>query len=374
MNMKECSFWGSLIVLICLGSFTVACNQQPGQPIKIGFSINLSGAGSAASQAIRNGALLAEDRINSQGGINGRPLELLIRDDENSDEGIKKADQGLIDEGVIAIFGHSGSTTTFKAYPLVTSQETLLITAFASTARLSAKDDLFLRTTVDIALLGKKTAELLEREKVSALSIMIDMDNFIFTEDWARQVAKEFPGTINEVRFNSSELIEWEIITNKLLAIQPGAILFLADPGKVGIAAQKLKAKGYAGLQITSLWAQSSRLMELGGGSVEGISIITYVNMSNQRPEYIAFSRSMLENFNERADGRSSRAYELIMILADALKRCERLDANSLKKALLAGEYDTIMGKVKFDRFGDVVRPVYEVRVRGGRFYNNGEI
>jgi len=32
------------------------------------------------------------------------------------------------------------------------------------------------------------------------------------------------------------------------------------------------------------------------------------------------------------------------------------------------------MGHVKFDQYGDVVRPVYEVIVRQNKFRNNGEI
>jgi len=41
---------------------------------------------------------------------------------------------------------------------------------------------------------------------------------------------------------------------------------------------------------------------------------------------------------------------------------------------LLAREYDTLMGHVKFDPYGDVIRPVYEVIVREQQFHNNGEI
>jgi len=62
------------------------------------------------------------------------------------------------------------------------------------------------------------------------------------------------------------------------------------------------------------------------------------------------------------------------MILADALKRSPGINSIELKKALLAGEYDTLMGHVRFDSYGDVIRPVYEVVVREKQFRNNGEI
>jgi hypothetical protein len=62
------------------------------------------------------------------------------------------------------------------------------------------------------------------------------------------------------------------------------------------------------------------------------------------------------------------------MILASALKRTESLCSEDLKKSLLAGQYNTLMGHVEFDQYGDVIRPVYEVIVRGTKFYSNGEI
>ena len=85
-----------------------SCEQQQA-PIKIGLSINLSGRGGEAGEQIRDGALLAVEAVNSAGGIKGRPLELLIRDDKNNAEGVKKADESLMNEDVVAIIGHSSS-------------------------------------------------------------------------------------------------------------------------------------------------------------------------------------------------------------------------------------------------------------------------
>jgi branched-chain amino acid transport system substrate-binding protein len=43
-----------------------------------------------------------------------------------------------------------------------------------------------------------------------------------------------------------------------------------------------------------------------------------------------------------------------------------------LKKALLSGDYDTILGPLRFDKYGDVARPVYEVLVHDGQFFRKG--
>ena len=82
----------------------------------------------------------------------------------------------------------------------------------------------------------------------------------------------------------------------------------------------------------------------------------------------------MERSFHKKATARSSRAYEVIFILADALKRRREDTATGLKNALLGGEYTTILGHLRFDKYGDVVRPIYEVMVHDNQFHSNGSI
>ncbi|MFX5574865.1 ABC transporter substrate-binding protein, partial [Acinetobacter baumannii] len=51
------------------------------EPIRIG-EINSQGRASTAGQAYRNGLSLALEQINESGGIHGRPLQLISRDDQ----------------------------------------------------------------------------------------------------------------------------------------------------------------------------------------------------------------------------------------------------------------------------------------------------
>lgn len=348
--------------------------DQPQPPIKIGLSINLSGRGGEAGEHIRDGALLAVENVNNSGGINGRPIELLIRDDQNSDEGIRKADESLIDEGVVAIIGHSFSSNTVKAHPLVTSRDTLLITAYTASTLLSGQDDLFFRTAVDCSLFGEKMASLIKQKKLQSVAFLMDMTNPAFVLDYATRVQEHFSGSITEVKFDSREQANWKRIMGELLEPQPDVIVLLTEASMTGVALQKLAAADFTGSRIATVWTQTPGLMRHAGNSAEGLSIITFIDPDNSRPSYLSFAQDIEEKFHKKATARSTRAYEMVMILADALKRCSSINSSELKKALLAGEYDTLMGHVKFDPYGDVVRPVYEVIVREKQFRNNGEI
>ncbi|MFO7717430.1 MAG: ABC transporter substrate-binding protein, partial [Desulfohalobium sp.] len=92
-----------IVLLAGLG----ACGQDP---IRIGFAVPLTGVYSDLGVHGRNGATLAVEEINDRGGIHGRSLRLLPRDDGNSAAQAKAVDRELIDQGVVAIIGHMTSS------------------------------------------------------------------------------------------------------------------------------------------------------------------------------------------------------------------------------------------------------------------------
>ena len=142
-----------------------------------------------------------------------------------------------------------------------------------------------------------------------------------------------------------------------------------------GIAAQKLRAKGFTGDVIASLWAQTPDLMRYGGKAVEGVTIITFISPQYNNPHYKAFAKAVKKRFNKPVTARTVRAYEAILIISEALKQCTEISVLELKKALLAlTQFNGVMGPVRFDEFGDVVRPIFEIRIENGRFYNAGRI
>lgn len=363
-----------LLVTTSLFVLLGACSHPPEEPIKIGLSINLSGRGGEAGEHIRNGAQLAVDEVNAQGGIHGRPLMLLVRDDENSDKGIEKADTSLLDEKVVAIIGHSLSANTVKAYPLVTSHDTVLITAYTATTKLSGKDDLFFRTAIDCNLYGVKTAALLKAKGITSVSVLMDMNNADFVEDYVAQLQKYYQGSLTTVQFKSQGNADWHQLAGDLLAPNPEAVLLLTESSMTAVAVQKLRELKFNGPLIASIWAQSPELLRIGGPAMEGLSMVSFVDPDNKRPEYLKFSKELNEKFHKTATARADRSYEMVYILADALKRCKIIDAQSLKVALLQGKYESVLGPVKFDSYGDVIRPVYEIVVRDGKFANGGYI
>jgi branched-chain amino acid transport system substrate-binding protein len=375
MKQKRSLFFTVIISLtISQIAWLWGCDRKK-EPIKIGLSINLSGRGGTAGEYIRDGAMLAVSEINKKGGIHGHPISLLIKDDKNTDKGILQADKELISEGVPVIIGHTYSETTLKAYPYVTSHNTLLFTPFTGTTKLTGKDDLFFRTSVDNNAYGRALSTLLAKRQVETVSFLLDMSNPSFVLDYVEQTRKYYPGHITSIQFNSRKTTDWKRIILGLLDPKPDAVILLTEVTMTGIAAQKLRAKGFEGELIASLWAQTPDLMRYGGEAVEGLTIITFIIPQYQNPQYVTLAKAVKERFKKPLTARTVRSYEAIYIISEALKQCAEISVQELKRALLGiSRFDSVMGPVRFDAFGDVIRPIFEVRIKNGKFYKAGQI
>jgi branched-chain amino acid transport system substrate-binding protein len=72
-------------------------------PYKVGSEQPLSGAGAAGGKTALVGLQMAVDRINANGGINGRPVELVIADDESSPAVARQKTAKMVQENNIDI-------------------------------------------------------------------------------------------------------------------------------------------------------------------------------------------------------------------------------------------------------------------------------
>src|SRR3974377_75915 len=69
------------------------------KPYKIGAMQPLSGAAAAGGKTALVGTQMAVDRINKSGGVNGRPIELVVADYESKpDVGRRKAEKLVVED------------------------------------------------------------------------------------------------------------------------------------------------------------------------------------------------------------------------------------------------------------------------------------
>lgn len=100
---------GSFLLAGCGGSDN-GDSGEGGDPITVAIIVPLTGASAKTAEQMRNGAQLAVEEINADGGVNGRDLVLEIYDDElTAETATREAQRAITRDGAIAIVGAQSS-------------------------------------------------------------------------------------------------------------------------------------------------------------------------------------------------------------------------------------------------------------------------
>ncbi|MYG51266.1 MAG: ABC transporter substrate-binding protein, partial [Rhodospirillaceae bacterium] len=107
---------------IILAAVAVPLAAAPGagmaDTVRIGISAALTGPAAFVGVSIRRGAEMATDAINAKGGIGGKKIELVIRDDEHNPVKTVANHRELVErEKVVAMLGTTNSAGKRSARP-----------------------------------------------------------------------------------------------------------------------------------------------------------------------------------------------------------------------------------------------------------------
>jgi branched-chain amino acid transport system substrate-binding protein len=119
------------IVALMIGSLLVGAKAEDSEPIRIGMSAAMSGPAQSLGLGMKLGVEAYFQRVNRNGGVDGRRLELIAMDDGYEPESAVRNMNHLVDdEGVLAMIGNVGTPTAKLTVPIAIEKRTLLFGAF----------------------------------------------------------------------------------------------------------------------------------------------------------------------------------------------------------------------------------------------------
>src|SRR5687768_8517607 len=87
--------------------------------VKIGVLLSETGPAAAQGEVHRRGVELILDRVNADGGVNGKKVEAVFADDESSPDRAVELARDLASDDVVAIVGPSFAATCGPVQPLI---------------------------------------------------------------------------------------------------------------------------------------------------------------------------------------------------------------------------------------------------------------
>jgi len=249
-------------------------------PIKIGLVTALSGQSARAGEALTRGLTIAIDEINAKGGILGRPVELVRRDDEaNPAKGVLAARELVQREKVAVLIGGLDTPVALAIVPFANSAKVPFVDPWAAgTAithnganpnfvfRVSAMDDSVDKAIVQYAMKTHGT-------KKPGLILV--------NNPWGESNEKGLLAALKEVGIAPAGVEKFEgndvdVVPQLSRLKQAGAdALFLV--GNVGPSAQVVKSLDRMGWMppVVSHWGPAGgRFTELAGPSAKNVVFV----------------------------------------------------------------------------------------------------
>lgn len=368
--------WNILKRLLCVACaalllFPVACSDSP--DLRLGYVGGLTGRTSGLGVAGRDGMLMAIEEQNKAGGIHGRQIELIVKDDQQNAEVAKRVVGELIDAGVCAIVGHMTSSMSVVTQPLINQAGMVMISPTTKTDLLNDQDDYFFRVTAPLTTNASRLAEHAATELgAKTFAVVYDKGNQAFTGSWLKAFQSAFVGSGGEIAFTesytSSSGVAFIEIAERVIASEPEGLLILASAMDTALLSQQLyKLKSTIPI-FTSEWSFTSDLINFGGRAVQGVTSFHSFNADSSDPEYLDFAERFKERFGYIPSFATVLSYDATRLLIEAL--LQDADPKRLKQTLLAvGEFQGLQSKIRLNRYGDVERQLFRTVVEDSKFH-----
>ncbi|RXJ99455.1 hypothetical protein CRU98_05365 [Arcobacter sp. CECT 8986] len=352
------------LIIIAVSIYFFSNNNK--QTIKIGFISSLSGKYSSIGHSILNGFKLGFDEINNR--VDNKNIQIIIKDDYQNVIQTKKIVDEFLDDNINIIIGNSTSAMTkITLNELKNRDDTLLISANASSKKFSKKDDNFIRlqATINPKMYDPLSKYLIENNK-KKIQIIYDSSNNLYSQDVIKSLKKSFEDKFSGKIVSLIKLeSDYKKILNKL--DDTSSIFIIANSIDSAKLIQFFKLNKLTQIIATSAWAKDYQFIEEGGKAVEGVLFCTGYDNTSKEDKYLKFKNEYIKTFNEKPSSASIQAYEAAKILQEAL--LETTDPKSIKKYILDKKiFEGLQGKIVFDKYGDITRDYILVEVKNQEF------
>lgn len=361
-----------LIVTVTTLAFSGSAFAAQPAPIKLGFSMPLTGPFAVSGKQALIAMKLWEHDVNAKGGLLGRPVQLVYYDDQSDAANVPGIYTKLLDiDGVNLVVSPYGTVLTAAAMPVViahnmvmTSLVSLNINSRFHYPRYFSPTALGRQPIIDFSK-GFFDAVMRQTPKPKTVAfVSADQEFSAQNIAGARKNAKAAGLRIVFDQTYPPSTVDFSPVIRAVKATNPD-VFYAASypPDSVGLvrAAHEVgftpKAFGGAmvGLQITNIQMQLGPLMN---------GVTAFAAWEPLKPMMYPGVMDMLKRYQADAKGQgvdplgyflAPAAYAYVQVLGDAVEAVGSLDQAKIADYMHAHSFETVDGKFTFDKDGDAV-------------------
>ena len=364
----------SFVMHIMNDDLTFIRTDDKSVPITIGFVGPLTGDAVSYGEPIRNAVSLAVEEVNAEGGVNGRPLEVVYEDGGCNGRDAANAARKLVNiDNVVAIVGGVCSGEALAMVPITGPAGVIVLSPSASSPELTEKGgDYFFRNNPSDSSGGAFLADVVldDHETVAVISENTDYAQAlrgVFVDRFKRR-----GGTVVADESFIDGTSDFRTILTKVKAANPDAIFINPQTEIAGAAiAKQIAELNVPGTLFGSNILSGSETIKIAGDAVEGVVLFDSPGLARAggNPMVDDFIREYESRYGELSiEFYIGAAYDAVYILTDAFRTVGASDSLELRDYLRTlPEFNGVVGLYSFDGNGDMVGidPVLKKVVNG---------
>ncbi|MBC3950922.1 ABC transporter substrate-binding protein [Pseudomonas folii] len=358
-NLQRLLFPVAAAVTLNMAMFGGAQAAEP--PIKVGLVAALSGQSAKSGEALTRGLTMAINEVNAKGGVLGRQLELVRRDDEsNPSKGMLAARELVQREKVTVLFGGLDTPVSLAIVPLANQMKVPFMGIWAAGTKITengAADNYVFRVSavdelVDEALVKYGVDNGMKKPGMILINNPWGESN---EAGFKRALEKRGLANAGVERIQDSDLD----VVPQLTRLKNAGADTLLMVGNVGPSAQVVKSLDRMGwdVPVVSHWGPAGgRFGELAGPNASRVHFIqTYVFTENNSPKGDALLTALKTAYPQiktLADVTPAvgiaNAYDALHLAALAIEKAGSTDGKAVRDGFYAiSEYDGLIKHYK---------------------------
>lgn len=315
-----------------------AASAPSGAPIRIGLLAPLTGSGGAYGKEEETAAKAAAAHINAHGGVLGRPLEIVVADDETTPTAGVSAARKLIDvDGVVAITGVWSSAVALAVRPVALEKSVALLPV-GSADELTEGDNkgLVWRFQTNGKNWGQAFANVAYKDGPRTASILVLQTPFTLStvKPFAERFAQQGGKVLDTLYFNPNQP-SYRAEVEKIFSKKPDAVFLPSYIPEFSAIVREIYRSGYESKLYTFSHAADSGgkfVQNVGKAAAEGVNHVQATPVGNNASYQLYLKQTQQPEGTIVAFG--ANVFDEINVLALAIEKAKSAKAADFSKEI----------------------------------------
>jgi branched-chain amino acid transport system substrate-binding protein len=356
------------VLLLALAAIeTTACSRK----VRVGAIVSSTGAAAGVGERVRKGIELALAEINASGGVDGRTLEIVYRDDATNPEvGVQMARELVLHEGVRFLIGAVSSAVTLEIAPFCEKERVLLLSPTASAPQLTQAGEYIFRNYPSDLFEGSSMADFardLGLERVGVVAVANEYGESLQATFAERLQCRHRP-VLRSLVFREGDSDALASVVRELKSLDPDGVYIAGYRNDVAELLRRMRGAGIDAVVLSSS-AVAPDIAKLAGPAAENMVFpLGSFDPDPEDPVARPFLLAYRDRYGEEADGYAAHGYDALQLLVHGMERAGSTQPERVRGGLLSiDHYRGANGWMSFDENGDVIEYPRLFVIRDGR-------